>query len=384
MITWTPTMKEYNEKLRRLEANADFKQTEDQVWFQQIIDSWVPQYGMDDFNSRFQHDNGGPFAPDAEIMRDATNKPNSDAAQFAYKWRSHMGSSGIDLSHGVTTTKVYTDGNPKIPITIYTPELSNPDEELGAVIAYHGGGWIGGNVLVNQNFCRYLAEKARVRVFNVDYRLAPEYPAMTGINDCYNALNWIVDHAEKLHVDLNIVATYGDSAGGTNAIAVAYLDRQSGHNYVTHQFMAYPCLTLDETVAAQMDWPASKYHFNTETQARYDNDQVFMNKGMDALRKVYVADQDIDDPRISPIEIPDNVLAKMPQALIAIDEFDPLRPQGYEYAKKLAQNGTTAHCMCYYGMSHAFLDKFGIFPQGEHFANVAASWLHRGVTGQDK
>ncbi|WP_165815249.1 alpha/beta hydrolase [Levilactobacillus bambusae] len=384
MITWTPTVKDYNAKLRRLEQNADFAKNDDNVWFRGITDPWVPQYSMDDFNAHFQRDNGGAFAPTSEIMSKVKNRPNSEADQAAYRWRDRMGSEGIDLSHGVTTTKVYTDGDPKLPITVYTPQMSDPDEELGAIVAYHGGGWIGGNVLVNQNFCRYMAEQAHMRVFNVDFRLAPEYPAMAGFDDCYAALNWIVDNAGDLHVDLNTVAVYGDSAGGTTAAAVAYQDRKDGHNYVTHQFMAYPCLTLDHDVAEKIDWPASKYHFNSVTKERYDNDQLFVGKGMDTLRQVYVGSQNVDDPRISPIEIPDDIMAKMPQALIAIDEFDPLRPQGYLYAKNLAKAGVNSHSMCYYGMSHAFLDKFGIFAQGQHFADTAATWLHQGLTGQTK
>lgn len=377
MLTWTPTTKDYYNKLNRLRKSPDFKKDENGVMNRVVSDtSVVAEYSVDDFNLHFMQDNGGPFAPESEIMKRFNGpKPDSPSAQFCFQWRDQMGSMGVDISNGVTTTKIYTDTN-EIPISVYTPELQDPNEKLGAFIAYHGGGWIGGNVLVNENFCKYIAQKAHLRVFNVDFRFAPEYPGFTLTDDCFEALNFIVENAENLHVDTNTVAVYGDSAGGNVAAAVAYMDQKAGNKYVTHQLMCYPCVTLDKTTNDQLSWPESKYHLDSFMQTRYQNDSVFSSKGMPAIVDVYINGGDAKDPRFSPYNMSDEDYKHMPKAFIATDEFDPLRPSGYAYAKKLAGNGVSTYYSNYRGMTHAFLDKFGIFPQGQEFADQVAKWIN--------
>lgn len=377
MLAWTPTTKDYYNKLNRLRKSPDFKKDENNVMTRVVSDpSLVAKYSVDDFNLHFMQDNGGPYAPESEIMKRFKGvKPDSPSARFCYQWRDHMGSMGVDISDGVTTSKIYSDKN-QIPISVYTPDLKNSNEKLGAFIAYHGGGWIGGNVLVNENFCKYIAQKAHLRVFNVDYRFAPEYPGYTATDDCFESLNFIVENADKLHVDTNTVVVYGDSAGGTIAAAIAYMDRKAGHNYVTHQVMCYPCVTLDKETNDQIAWPESKYHLDSFMQTRYQNDSIFSDKGLPAIVDVYINGGDTKDPRFSPYNMADQDYKNMPKAFIATDEFDPLRPTGYAYAKKLAANGVSTYYSNYRGMTHAFLDKFGIFPQGQEFADQVAKWIN--------
>src|ERR1700678_3278184 len=58
-----------------------------------------------------------------------------------------------------------------LPVRVYTPEGAGP---FGALVYYHGGGWVLGNIAMTDLPCRLLAKASGCIVASVDYRLAPE------------------------------------------------------------------------------------------------------------------------------------------------------------------------------------------------------------------
>ena len=90
-----------------------------------------------------------------------------------------------------------------------------------AVLFMHGGGWVIGNLDTHDAICRTLARESGAAVYAVDYRLAPEHPFPTPLDDCAAALRWLVDHAASLDVDVSRLGLAGDSAGGNLAAVLA-------------------------------------------------------------------------------------------------------------------------------------------------------------------
>jgi acetyl esterase/lipase len=62
-----------------------------------------------------------------------------------------------------------------------------------------------------------LAERTGAQVLVPDYRLAPEHPFPAALNDCRDAVEWLIRHGSNLH-DIVVV---GDSAGGNLALNLA-------------------------------------------------------------------------------------------------------------------------------------------------------------------
>jgi acetyl esterase/lipase len=82
------------------------------------------------------------------------------------------------------------------------------------IVAYHGGGFVGGSLYTHRKLFGHLAKAAGVRVLLVHYRLAPEHPYPAQIEDAVAAYRWVMGQG------LTTVLA-GDSSGGGLAVQVA-------------------------------------------------------------------------------------------------------------------------------------------------------------------
>ncbi|QXT63474.1 alpha/beta hydrolase [Tessaracoccus palaemonis] len=97
-----------------------------------------------------------------------------------------------------------------------------------AVVWIHGGGMISGSARNVNAWASGFAADLDALVIAPDYRLAPENPYPAAIDDCFDALRWLVEHAEELGVDPSRIAVGGESAGGGLAAALAQRAHDAG------------------------------------------------------------------------------------------------------------------------------------------------------------
>ncbi|PWY93211.1 alpha/beta-hydrolase [Aspergillus sclerotioniger CBS 115572] len=71
-----------------------------------------------------------------------------------------------------------------IAIRVYVPTNVLLGSTLPLGVFAHGGGHAAGGM------CRYIAHHSNVIIAQVDFRLAPEYPIPTQVNDCFDAFIW--------------------------------------------------------------------------------------------------------------------------------------------------------------------------------------------------
>ena len=70
-----------------------------------------------------------------------------------------------------------------VPVRAYRPKGAGKDEILPALVYFHGGGWVIGDLDTHDVVCRTLANGARCAVFSVEYRKAPESPFPAAVDD---------------------------------------------------------------------------------------------------------------------------------------------------------------------------------------------------------
>src|SRR5262249_33199689 len=75
-----------------------------------------------------------------------------------------------------------------IPARVYTPQRRRDKSGLApALVFFHGGGWVIGNLDTHDVACQKLAHEGEMIVIAVDYRLAPEHKFPAAVEDAITA-----------------------------------------------------------------------------------------------------------------------------------------------------------------------------------------------------
>jgi acetyl esterase len=236
-----------------------------------------------------------------------------------------------------------------IPIRVYYPKDATSNNNP-ALVFYHGGGWVVGNIESHDNICRALTNLANCVTISVDYRLAPEHKFPAAVVDSYAAVQYVSDHAEDFRIDRSRIAVGGDSAGGNLAAVVSNLAKEKKTPAICFQLLLYPSTNLGGEPTVSMKENAEGY---------------FLTKGtMEWFRDCYLtSEQDKQNPLLSPYL--NEELSGLPPALVITAEYDPLRDEGEAYAKKLAQAGVEVETVRYDGTVHGFISMAVVIDLGK-------------------
>ena len=249
-----------------------------------------------------------------------------------------------------------------LPVRIYTPEGAGP---FGALVYYHGGGWVLGNIAMTDLPCRLLAKASGCIVVSVDYRLAPEHKFPAPAEDCYAAVKWLEDHAASVNCDPSRLAVGGSSAGGNLAAVVALMARDRGGPHVAFQLLVYPA------TRRELDT-------NSHRQFASDNYYILSRADMEWFWNHYLASP---ADAANPYACPDRAttLKGLPPALVITAEFDPLRDEGEAYAARLREDGVPSVLKRYSGVTHGFFGMPIQVDQAKHAIEEAAAALRLAI-----
>jgi acetyl esterase len=255
----------------------------------------------------------------------------------------------------------------EIPVIIYTPPGDGP---FPALVMFHGGCWIVGNIDLADRPHRALAEATGCVVVAVNYQKAPEHGFPVPLDDCYAAYTWTVAHADVLGVDAARVGVCGDSAGGNLAAAVALRSRDVGGPLPAVQVLIYPALDPDLDTPSAVN-NAEGFGLTTEDM-RWSWGQYLQSP------------DDWHNPWACPARSPS--LAGLPPAVVITAEFDVLRDEGRAYADRLRRDGVPVSHHHYGGAVHGFLWMGGRVDDCRHLLNDIGSdlqtlWVNAEVTG---
>ena len=237
-------------------------------------------------------------------------------------------------------------------------------ENAPALIYFHGGGWVIGDLDSHDGICRWLCARSGCVLVSVDYRMAPEHKFPAPVDDCLAATQWVSANAVALGIDTTRLAVGGDSAGGNLAAVVAQQARNCGGPEIAYQLLIYPATDL--TMAAPSHQELAEGYRLTKPLMEW-----FVNHYLNNYAER-------SNPKASPLLNAD--LNGLPPALVITAGFDPLRDEGVHYADKLAAAGVETAHVCYDGMIHGFFSMGGWLEKSREALDYAAERLGEALT----
>ncbi len=205
------------------------------------------------------------------------------------------------------------------------------EKDLPIILYIHGGAWVAGNLDTHDNLARYLCKEVQALVVSVGYLNAPEGKFPFSLEQCYDALLWIVNHAQKFNTNPSRLAIVGDSAGGGMAAALCLVARDRKGPAIDLQVLINP--VVDNTWGGTLQ--RQKDEFDAERW----------------IAAQYVVDpKDTNNPYVSPIFAKD--LSNLPPALIILAEKDMFRKDAQKYADRLQSSGVHTNVYTQFGVGH--------------------------------
>ena len=271
--------------------------------------------------------------------------------------RAVLGSPPVDVAE-VRDTAVPGPLGP-IPVRLYRPLGTEASDILPALIYFHGGGWVVGDLDSHDSACRRFCASANCRVIAVDYRMAPEHVFPAAVNDCAAVTRWVHDSAPSLGIDAARIAVGGDSAGGNLAAVMALMARDGTLPPLAFQLLIYPATDMTMTsVSAQSFGPGL----------------VLTTATMKWFIDHYIQ-KDLTDWRASPLRVAS--VAGTAPAFVLTCAHDPLRDEGIAYAQRLEREGVRVVHMHLSDQIHGFITWGRMIRAADQTIDMMARVMHQ-------
>ncbi|WP_331767735.1 alpha/beta hydrolase [Embleya sp. NBC_00896] len=285
-------------------------------------------------------------AQELVAYRDAENRFRASGAARAI-------TGDPDPGAAIQWRKVTLPGR-ELPVRVYRPAPGRDGEgadrtELPLVLHVHGGGFVG-TAVQSDWINSHLAAHLPAVVVSVEHRLLdPETPLSAAVDDGWDVLDHVVQHAARWGIDPARTAVFGESCGALISALAAIRAREAGP-HLQAQVLVNPAVDVTGTM---FDHASVTEHAHTPTLA------------VPQLRLIQrLAVPPGTDPRaLSPLYA-DNLDGRAP-ALVVVPTHDPLADHGRRYAERLRAAGTPARLTEYPGAGHAFLSMPGVAQQAE-------------------
>jgi acetyl esterase/lipase len=225
-----------------------------------------------------------------------------------------------------------------------------------AVVYLHGGAYCLGGIATHRGLAARLSRLARVRVLNVDYRLAPEHPHPAAVEDAAAAVRAVYAGG----VDPAGVAVAGDSAGGGLAVSTLLALRDAGD----------PLPAAGVCISPWTDLSGSGESIRT----RAAEDPLVDAETLRTMAAHYLAGRDPRTPLASPLFAD---LRGLPPLLVHVGTAEILLDDATRLAERARDVGVDVQLEVWDDMIHVWHAFADLLPEGEQAVQAIADFLEK-------
>jgi len=220
------------------------------------------------------------------------------------------------------------------------------------IVAFHGGGFVGGSLYTHRKLFGHLAKAASVRALLVHYRLAPEFAYPAQIEDAVAAYRWVVDQG--------LTATLaGDSSGGGLCVQTALRIRDLG--------LPEPAALLLMSAWVDMELTASTFESNAAT------DVFFTREMVQGLVSAYLQNgESPKDPLVNALYAD---LSGLPPVYLQVGADETGLDDSRRLAEQARKAGVEVRLDVFEGRLHTFQMAAGRTPEADDAIRRFAAWV---------
>lgn len=219
-----------------------------------------------------------------------------------------------------------------------------------AILAIHGGGFVGGSAAIHRRMFGHLARAAGVSTFAVEYGLTPEHVFPSQLDTVTAAYRWL------LTSESGPIAIAGDSCGATLAVGLAARARDED--------LPMPASLL--LLSAWTDLEADGTTYDT------GSDPFFTRELVRGLAAGYLAGADPRDPLAAPLHAD---LHGLPPTYLQVGAEESLLDDSRELARRMREADVEVRLDEFPGQVHTFQMAAGNTAVADEAVGKAGSWL---------
>ncbi|TFG96100.1 MAG: alpha/beta hydrolase [Myxococcales bacterium] len=225
-----------------------------------------------------------------------------------------------------------------------------------ALVYLHGGAYCLGAIASYRGLAARVSRLARLRVLNVDYRLAPEHPYPAAVDDAVAALRF----AYASGLAPSRVAVGGDSAGGGLALATLVALRAAGDALPAAGVCLSPWTDLSGS--------------GESMRSRAILDPLVEAETLAQMAEHYLAGRDPRTPLASPLFAN---LRGLPPLLVHVGSAEILLDDATRLAERARDVGVDVQLEVWDDMIHVWHAFADALPEGEQAVQGIADFLEK-------
>ena len=219
----------------------------------------------------------------------------------------------------------------KMLLREYIPNITNPHK---TILFFHGGGWTIDSVETYNDMVKYFSDYLSIKIFSLEYSLAPENKFPNALLEAEQAFNWLIDNGNHP----SNISICGDSAGAHMIASLSYKLLIQNSEMPNSLLMIYPpCDPL----------------FQKESIELFKDEYFLLNEDLywfwDKLKN---NKEDENNPLFNHLKF--DLEKKLPPTILVTAGFDPICDEGNAYAEILKKQGTDIKVLNYPTLFHNF------------------------------